>query len=90
MKNLTILLVILSLGLLCVGADASFTAASAARLALSKPSSGSNTPSPQRISPRRTEPPSQVLFDDFNYSKHREMIKHGWILRRTAGWPGVP
>src|SRR6266542_1390927 len=89
MKNLPILLVILSLGL-CVGAGASFTAARAARLSLPQPSIRNNMPSPQRISPRRREPPAQILFDDFNYSKHREMIKHGWILRRTAGWPGVP
>jgi hypothetical protein len=89
MKNLPIQLVILSLGL-CVGAGASFTTASAARLSLPQPSIRNNMPSPQRISPRRREPPAQILFDDFNYSKHREMIKHGWILRRTAGWPGVP
>jgi hypothetical protein len=33
---------------------------------------------------------SQVLFDDFSYSKHKEMTKHGWIIRTVAGWPGVP
>jgi hypothetical protein len=33
---------------------------------------------------------AQVLFDDFSYSKHREMTKHGWIIRTVAGWPGVP
>jgi hypothetical protein len=33
---------------------------------------------------------SQVLFDDFSYSSHKEMTKHGWIIRTVAGWPGVP
>ena len=32
----------------------------------------------------------QVLFDDFSYSKHKEMTKHGWIIRTVAGWPGMP
>jgi hypothetical protein len=32
----------------------------------------------------------QVLFDDFSYSSHKEMTKHGWIIRTVAGWPGVP
>jgi hypothetical protein len=32
----------------------------------------------------------QVLFDDFSYSSHQEMTKHGWIIRTVAGWPGVP
>jgi hypothetical protein len=36
------------------------------------------------------DPASQVLFDDFSYSSHREMTKHGWIIRTVAGWPGVP
>lgn len=93
MKNSVVLFVIFwSLGLLCVRAGgAPITAASAARLARPQPSTGSNTPStPQRMSPRRTGPPSQVLFDDLNYSKHREMTKHGWIVRSAAGWPGVP
>jgi hypothetical protein len=33
---------------------------------------------------------TQVLFDDFSYSSHQEMTKHGWIIRTVAGWPGVP
>jgi hypothetical protein len=33
---------------------------------------------------------SQTLFDDFNYSNHRQLAKHGWIIRTAAGWPGVP
>jgi hypothetical protein len=36
------------------------------------------------------DPAPQVLFDDFSYSKHQEMTKHGWIIRTVAGWPGVP
>jgi len=31
-----------------------------------------------------------VLFDDFNYSTHKELLRHGWIIRTAAGWPGVP
>jgi hypothetical protein len=34
--------------------------------------------------------PSQTLFEDFSYSYHREMTKHGWIIRSAPGWPGVP
>jgi hypothetical protein len=33
---------------------------------------------------------SQTLFDDFNYSNHKQLAKHGWIVRTAAGWPGVP
>ena len=36
------------------------------------------------------DPAAQVLFDDFSYSSHKEMTKHGWIIRTVAGWPGVP
>ncbi|MDQ5836731.1 MAG: glycoside hydrolase family 16 protein, partial [Acidobacteriota bacterium] len=36
------------------------------------------------------ESPSQVLFDDFNYSDRRALSRHGWIVRNVAGWPGVP
>ena len=45
---------------------------------------------PQRMSHRRTVQSSKILFDDFSYSKHREMTKNGWIIRNVAGWPGVP
>src|SRR5687768_10749460 len=93
MNNLAVLFVIFGgLGLLSVTADgAPITAASPARLALAQPSTRSNMPTtPQRMSPRKARSPSQVLFDDFNYSKHREMTKHGWIIRNVAGWPGVP
>ena len=37
-----------------------------------------------------TQPASNILFDDFSYSKHKELIKNGWIVRSAAGWPGVP
>ncbi|HEV2912995.1 MAG TPA: glycoside hydrolase family 16 protein [Pyrinomonadaceae bacterium] len=33
---------------------------------------------------------SQVLFDDFSYSNHKELTGHGWIIRSAPGWPGVP
>jgi hypothetical protein len=32
----------------------------------------------------------EVLFDDFSYSNQKQLKKHGWIIRTTAGWPGVP
>lgn len=34
--------------------------------------------------------PSQILFDDFNYANHKELAKHGWIVRTADGWPGIP
>lgn len=37
-----------------------------------------------------SQPAAQILFDDFSYSNHEEMTKHGWIIRTVAGWPGVP
>ncbi|HEX8492519.1 MAG TPA: glycoside hydrolase family 16 protein [Pyrinomonadaceae bacterium] len=37
-----------------------------------------------------TPPPSNILFDDFSYSKHKELTNNGWIIRSAAGWPGVP
>jgi hypothetical protein len=93
MKNSTVLLVTLcSLSLLFVRVgDAPITAASPTILGNPQRSTASKMPStPKRMSPRRTAPPSQVLFDDFNYSKHSEMAKHGWIVRTVPGWPGVP
>jgi hypothetical protein len=33
---------------------------------------------------------SQILFDDFNYSNHQDLAKHGWIVRTADGWPGIP
>ena len=32
---------------------------------------------------------SQILFDDFSYETHDEMIASGWVIRSGAGWPGV-
>lgn len=33
-----------------------------------------------------------ILFDDFNYTAHDDpaLSDHGWIVRTTDGWPGVP
>jgi hypothetical protein len=31
-----------------------------------------------------------VLFDDFSYRTTGQLEQHGWIVRRAAGWPGVP
>ncbi len=36
------------------------------------------------------QPAAQILFDDFNYSKHQELSRNGWIVRSVPGWPGVP
>jgi hypothetical protein len=36
------------------------------------------------------KPMNQVLFDDFSYSNHKQLEKHGWIIRTEPGWPGVP
>src|SRR4029434_7481707 len=33
---------------------------------------------------------SQTLFDDFNYANHKDLAKHGWIVRTADGWPGIP
>src|SRR5437016_2564620 len=32
----------------------------------------------------------QILFDDFSYSDRAEFVKNGWVIRASAGWPGVP
>src|SRR6266481_406285 len=45
---------------------------------------------PQRKTLVKKRTRSQVLFDDFNYSTHKELLSHGWIIRTAAGWPGVP
>ena len=45
------------------------------------------------VGPLLQAPPSdqpQVLFDDFNYTNHQQLEKHGWIIRTGAGWPGIP
>jgi hypothetical protein len=45
-------------------------------------------PHPQRN--RSWKVSSATLFDDFNYSNHKQFAKHGWIVRTAVGWPGVP
>src|SRR6266699_1698146 len=42
-----------------------------------------------QTSQKRT-PASQVLFDDFNYTNTANLARHGWIVRRANGWPGIP
>jgi hypothetical protein len=37
-----------------------------------------------------SEPPSQVLFDDFSYANHAQLKQNRWIIRTAPGWPGVP
>jgi len=56
-----------------------------------QPSTPGNMPStPQRKKSSGRGSPSQTLFEDFSYSEHREMTRHGWIIRSAPGWPGVP
>jgi hypothetical protein len=33
---------------------------------------------------------AEVMFDDFSYSKHGDMLKNGWCIRTKPGWPGIP
>lgn len=54
------------------------------------PTSTSNpTPKPA-ITSASTELPSNMLFDDFQYTNQEEMTSNGWIIRAKAGWPGIP
>src|SRR5258705_11724498 len=46
--------------------------------------------STQKQSAAKEESSSQVMFDDFNYTKHEQLTNHGWIVRTAPGWPGVP
>lgn len=53
----------------------------------------SNTPkpaAPPSSTPAPTEEPTNILFDDFEYTSQDEMTANGWIIRAQAGWPGVP
>ena len=53
--------------------------------------SSSSTPATASLETASTlKPAPQILFDDFSYSTQREMVRHGWIIRTVAGWPGVP
>jgi hypothetical protein len=51
------------------------------------------SPSTARQTPNtaasKTSKPS-ILFDDFSYTNKDQLKKHGWILRKAPGWPGVP
>src|SRR5688572_13890219 len=49
-----------------------------------------HTPSVAAETASQTKSAAQILFDDFSYSKHQELTKHGWIVRSAPGWPGVP
>jgi hypothetical protein len=65
------------------------TALAADRSTLWLPSSRDVTYLPFNPAPVR-QSASEVLFDDFSYSNHKELTGHGWIIRSAAGWPGVP
>src|SRR5258705_13751479 len=50
----------------------------------------SNQSTTQKKSAAKAGSSSQVMFDDFNYTKHEQLTMHGWIVRTAPGWPGVP
>ena len=50
----------------------------------------SNKSITQKKSAAKEGSSSQVMFDDFNYTKHEQLTMHGWIVRTAPGWPGVP
>jgi hypothetical protein len=33
---------------------------------------------------------AQILFDDFDYTKHQKFLKNGWVIRTAPGHPGIP
>jgi hypothetical protein len=45
---------------------------------------------PPALSKKQVAQPSQILFDDFTYSAHKDLAKNGWIVRTADGWPGIP
>ena len=57
--------------------------------ALRRPTSGTIS-NPRQTARLRKGLSSQILFDDFSYTKREELTKHGWIVRTVAGWPGLP
>jgi len=57
--------------------------------ALPRPISG-NLQNPRKKARSSNGSQSRVLFDDFSYNNHKELTKHGWIVRTAAGWPGLP
>jgi len=79
--HLSILLAIGSLGFLPI--NTSITAAKSVGQPRVEPRA-----LPQRN--RSWKVSSETLFDDFNYSNHKQFAKRGWIVRTAVGWPGVP
>lgn len=79
-KNRLIIRLLLAIGI------ASFPALTASTFARRANGEGRATSQ----SRRRASAPSQILFDDFNYSNNRELARHGWIIRTATGWPGIP
>src|SRR5258705_3801111 len=47
-------------------------------------------PNPRQKARSKQVSPSRILFDDFSYTNRKELTNHGWIVRRVAGWPGLP
>jgi hypothetical protein len=54
------------------------------------PASTSSSVRASTITSAPSDQPSNILFDDFDYSSQDEMTAHGWIIRSKAGWPGIP
>lgn len=50
--------------------------------------SGANATAVETV-PASETVPSQILFDDFQYSSMEDMTANGWIVRSGSGWPGV-
>src|SRR5882762_4799138 len=93
MKSSAMLLAtLLSIALLLVGGNGvPISNQAAAEFAASHLSAVSDPSAlPQRKARAKKPAKSQVLFDDFNYSTHKELLRHGWIIRTADGWPGVP
>ncbi len=76
--------------LFVVGQMSLFPALSAADSTTLQSVSAGNSPSEASKTTPARSPKSRVLFDDFSYSNHQQLKKHGWIIRTAAGWPGVP
>ncbi|HEX3557664.1 MAG TPA: glycoside hydrolase family 16 protein [Pyrinomonadaceae bacterium] len=83
-------LVLCAVSLAAVGSGGTAPAVSAADVASSRPSRDEATTGVARDLPAASKAAPQILFDDFSYTDQAELTGHGWIVRTTAGWPGVP
>ena len=65
-------------------------AANAAKVSALRLSTSDNIPNPRQKTRSRKGSSSRIFFDDFNYTKRKELTNHGWTVRTAAGWPGLP